>query len=232
MLNVLTVKTGRKYTHGDVNRVFRQCVRYLDQPFSFYCYTDNTYGLNPDINCIPYEPLYQLDGVWNKMMMFKPGFGNIEGKVLYLDLDVVILNNIDRLADYTDEICAIECHWKSFDYVSGPARDLANNYGTRLNTSVMTWMAGQTDEVWNTFKHDVDWNIVRYSPGMDRFMYHNGLVKERFPKGWIYSYLYGTDYEVDFVNKYRPAVLKDRLVCLLNGDTDETDYIPFVDYFV
>jgi hypothetical protein len=69
------------------------CKRNLKDKFNFYCLTDETNqpftdGIKPIR--IP-DP--QFDGWWNKMHLYDKRL-EIEGNILYLDLDVVIVNKM------------------------------------------------------------------------------------------------------------------------------------------
>ena len=65
-----------------------------EDSINFYCYTDDIYNLRDNIHVIPLEDL-GLDGVWNKLALFKPGILP-EGKWLYLDLDVIVQNRLTK----------------------------------------------------------------------------------------------------------------------------------------
>ena len=95
MINVLCVKWGTKYSAEDVNHLHDMVQKYLYKPFTFYCHTEDPTGVKANI--IPIEE--DLEIYWNKLNLFKPGF--VDGDVnLYLDLDVVIQNDITPLLHY------------------------------------------------------------------------------------------------------------------------------------
>jgi hypothetical protein len=76
--------------------------RNLSIPFRFVCFTENDSGIRNEVEL---QPLPELDlpvnladapeRGWRKLTIFKRGFGGLKGKALFLDLDVVIVDNMD-----------------------------------------------------------------------------------------------------------------------------------------
>ena len=94
MNNVICVYWGTKYPIKFVNILYSMCKRNISGKFNFYCLTD-------EINNAFYEKIIpiripdpQFDGWWNKMHLYDKRLG-IEGNILYLDLDVCIISNLD-----------------------------------------------------------------------------------------------------------------------------------------
>ena len=94
MNNVICVYWGTKYPIKFVNILYSMCKRNISGKFNFYCLTDETNNaFNEKI--IPIRiPDPQFDGWWNKMHLYDKRLG-IEGNILYLDLDVCIISNLD-----------------------------------------------------------------------------------------------------------------------------------------
>ena len=133
-LNVVCLKWGDKYPADYVNRLYKMVNRHLTRPFKFYCLTECKEGLLPAIHQLPLETS-DLVGWWYKLSLFKKNFYGLEGDILYLDLDDVIVNNIDFLAEQPGDflICidwTIELMW---------------------NSSVMRFQAGQHSHIWESF---------------------------------------------------------------------------------
>lgn len=94
MNKVVCVNYGTKYPKEYTDRLFNMVKRNTTKPFEFYVLTDQK-DLYPDYKVIDITD-EQERGWWTKLLMFKPGLLP-EGKYLYLDLDVVIVDNIDCL---------------------------------------------------------------------------------------------------------------------------------------
>lgn len=104
-VNVLCLKWGDRYPAFYVNRLYAQVQRNLSRPFRFVCVTDDSAGIDPAIDCVPFPDDPQvLDRPWPnifvKLCLFKRGFANLEGPTLFLDIDLLILRSIDKFFDY------------------------------------------------------------------------------------------------------------------------------------
>ena len=63
-------------------------------PFNFYCYTEDPTGIYDEVNIIPLNTSLELKKWWWKLILFKEN--NLkQGVNLFLDLDIVIQDNID-----------------------------------------------------------------------------------------------------------------------------------------
>lgn len=109
MRTVLCMKWGRKYGPHYVNALHEGASRHLQPPFRFLCLTDDPSGLKPGIEIapLPDSPLDERapdrerhDGTWRKLAVFRRGLADLQGPVLFLDLDVVITGDLDRLFAY------------------------------------------------------------------------------------------------------------------------------------
>ena len=107
VVNVICMKWGHKYSTEYVNRLFGMVKRHLSLPFRFICCTDDTRGICPDIEIQPLPKLALPPGVpergWRKLTVFDKHFGGLSGLALFLDLDIVIVDNIDELFTQSGE---------------------------------------------------------------------------------------------------------------------------------
>ena len=173
--------------------------KYLYQPFTFYCHTEDPTGVKANI--IPIEE--DLEIYWNKLTLFKPGFVN--GDInLYFDLDVVIQNDITPLLHcLEDDLTLVRAYWKGDLVTDGSSDKFKERWDMYANSSVMLWKNGMHHNIWHHFENDMDYWMVKYK-GMDRFLFHEGFKLNWFPKGLIYS------------KKWEKPDPK-ALVCLFNG---------------
>lgn len=142
---------GGIYTQWHVDRLEFQVKQYLRQPYKFTCITQS-----------------DKPGYWSKIDLFEPN--RFSGSVLYFDLDVTIIGNLDDLADYPGSF--VICRdWGRFGY----------------NSSVMAWDAGTVDHLFTDFTSDVmekmagdqDWLTIKKPDAV------------KFPRNWCYSYRLG-----------------------------------------
>jgi len=138
-VNVVCLKWGTKYPAEYVNRLYRMVKQNISLPYRFICLTENPDGIMDGIETksIAFDP--DLHGWWYKLQLFQHPLHDIEGPTLFLDLDVVIVDNIDTLFSYeADSFCII--------------KDLqADNL---FNSSVFRLKAGSYPEVWDDFQKE------------------------------------------------------------------------------
>lgn len=210
MKTILTLKYGKKYPAAAVNQIFED----TGGKYNYVCITDDPTDLYPEIKTIPLPD--GIEGHWIKIWMY--GLQGL-GDVLYLDLDIRIQKNIDHLWNYLDETPTIVyTYWKNKEFpdYQGETHDM--KYLSNYNSSVVLWKSGSLGAVriWNIFENDMDYFMTKYW-GDDRFLWHEKITLNTFPKGEIYSFVYGADYYgIDDHNKsfyYRP----NYTIALLNG---------------
>ena len=100
-MNVVCLKWGTKYSSLYVNKLYSMVQRNLTIPHRFICFTDDINGINPEIECKPIIPTSEhAVGWWHKISFFAEKIDDLSGTMLFLDLDVVIVNNIDDFFTY------------------------------------------------------------------------------------------------------------------------------------
>lgn len=164
MLTVACVlKSGGVYTPAWAHALKRGVAAHLPEPHRFICLTDMAVE---GIDTVPF--IRDLPGWWAKINLFAPGLfsGSGMGRVLYLDLDVVVTGYLGEIA-----------HFGRFSAI----RDWNIE---SLNSSVMSWDAETGLPVWDAFDASMltdrrgdQWLITRAIPGA-----------ETYPEGWCVSY--------------------------------------------
>lgn len=99
-VNILCMKWGDKYDASYVNKLYHMVKRHLSLPFRFICLTDQTSDIEPGIELFELPQVKGIrtakrDGGWKKLLTFINPLYDITGPVLFLDLDIVIVNSID-----------------------------------------------------------------------------------------------------------------------------------------
>lgn len=146
---VCVLSPGLIYTEKHVERLRKMACDYAIHD-EFLCITDSPY------------PRW-----WAKLSLFEPG--RFTGRVLYLDLDVTVVGDLNDVAWYPG----------SFNI----CRDFAT---LGVNSSVMSWDAGAVDHLYTDFKPlamdmfrgDQDWIGERM----------RGREMNTYPKDWCVSY--------------------------------------------
>ena len=131
------VCTGSKYGPEYVNKLYNMVMRHSTD-VEFNLITDAKKDVHPNIKQRIVKPLYKT--WWNKVHMFRDDIG-LEGRIVFMDLDVVIINNIDHLWDFEGD---------AFVIIQDFNRCRIKNYNVR-NSSVMKFNAGQEVNMWHKF---------------------------------------------------------------------------------
>jgi len=157
------------YHPEHVARLREQVARHLSQPHRFVCLSN--VALPEGIERM--SAFQDWPGWWQKICCFQPG--RFEGRVLYLDLDVTVVGQLDDLADFPESFVAIQ------DYA----------HPIRINSSVMAWDAGVADHVYLKFLEAVETSggtsPMEKMHG-DQNWIHAHIHSARFPKRWVPSY--------------------------------------------
>lgn len=155
----------------------------------YFCYTDNSLGV--EIECIPVLKRPTLHKWWNKLALFSSEMP-LTGKCLYIDLDMDIKND-PRPFLHWDGLTVTDAYWKKDMYMAKHAFDVT------INSSVITWIAGDQQHIWKHFITNKDYFMRKYE-GIDRFLIHEGFDINTFKHGLVSSKSYPTQGAIDMYN--------------------------------
>ena len=173
--NIIFVKHGDKYSAEHVNRLFEQLHDYYPWA-NYYCYTDNPEGVLAE--CIPCFEKPSLKFWWNKLAMFSKDFP-VKGRCLYFDLDMDIKSDPSQYINW-DGLTILDAYWKKDMYMAPHAYDVS------INSSIITWVAGEQDHIWEKFMSNRDYYMRKY-PGIDRFLVHEQITFNTCDHGIVSS---------------------------------------------
>jgi len=173
--SIVCLKHGDKYGPEYVNKLFSMCKKHSNFVFDFYCITENTKGIDPGVKIIPIKE-QTWKGWWWKPYLFSSDLP-CEGTILYMDLDVVISNDLEKLFGYyPGEFCIIR------DFT----RHMRPNW-ERYNSSVMRWEAKSLAHLWDTFKTNPA-QFVRRHHGDQDYIWEQQKGARLWPDSWIMSW--------------------------------------------
>jgi uncharacterized Rossmann fold enzyme len=133
-VTILCLKAGDAYGPEYVNILFDMVRRNLvaGYPGRFVCLTDDPTGLEEGIETIPLPA--DLETWWGKLYMFKRGLFKDGERVIFMDLDTLIVGNLAPLVAY-----------------DGPFATLRDFYHPeRLGPAVIAWKAGEdASQIWS-----------------------------------------------------------------------------------
>ena len=192
-MNVYCVKWGEKYGASHVNHLYESCLKHIKCDFDFYCLTENSKDINPDVKILSLPANNKLVKWWNKMYLFDSEIVFQKGEKLFLDLDVIIQKDIDPIIDWETEnnLCFVKTWWHDLETQYKNTRHIPHTF-TDLNSSVLRWNDSfDSDSLMKYFyKHQKQ--ILWYYRGLDNFFHHRKIINMKlFPIGWVYSFNYG-----------------------------------------
>ena len=173
---LLCLKHGTKYGPEYVNKLYNMVKRNCSLDYEFVCLTDNANGLDPRIKTIPLPT--NLQGWWCKPYMYSKDLP-INGTILYMDLDVVVASNIDKLFTYQPN------HWCTIRDFTRAMRPSWKKY----NSSIVRFKTGQLDYVWTEFQKNQH-DIQRRLHGDQDWLFEATRQNQAmlYPDSWILSW--------------------------------------------
>ncbi len=178
MQTVICMKWGTRYESDYVNRLHSMVMRHVERPTRLICFTDNDDGLNPNITAHPLPPITLPKKwrwlPWRKISLWQAPLADLEGDVLFLDLDVVVTASLDPFFDVAPgKYCVIE-NWTQ----------IGQNIG---NTSVYRFPVGQYTYIYERLMAEPETYLNRYRASQQ---YISGEIEEQvfWPTEWCVSF--------------------------------------------
>lgn len=178
MQTIICIKWGDRYPADYANRLWSMIKRNTERPTRLICFTEDPAGIDPEIVVYPLPPIRIPERVqwkgWRKISLWQSPLVDLEGDVLFLDLDIVITGPLDPFFDYEPGKFCIAENW------SQPGEGVGN-------TSVYRWRIGTNTHVFEDFVRDPD-------PFIDRFRisqrYISAVAHDMtyWPKEWTASF--------------------------------------------
>ena len=239
MKNVVCIKWGKKFGVEYVNKLYNAVQRNLSLKHRFICLTDDAEGIVAGVETFDI-PRADLKICWNKLALFDRGIHNIEGQILFLDLDVVIVKPIDDLFLFQPESKFVSIkEWVSVDYA---LPDM-----TPFNASAMRFDVGAYPFIVEDFYKERDVTLIEeiffdeaasklgqsekvtyndlegFPPRVFNgdqeweyyMLYKNNVKVDYYPEGWLASYRYGFDSKarvIVFHGEPKPEQVSDDIV--------------------
>lgn len=179
---VLCMKWGTKYGPEYVNRLYAMVRRHLRGDFRFVCLTDRSEGILPEVQCLPIPPLDLPPGIpergWTKLTTFEADLHGLQGTALFLDLDVVIVDDITPFFEQPGEFLIIH-DWKRPWRITG-------------NSSVYRFRLGAHADMLAYFRthfEQVRAEVRNEQAYLSNFLHQQGRLSY-WPKEWCISWKY------------------------------------------
>lgn len=213
---IVTLKVGNKYSAEYVNRLYDQCMQNTTIDVEFACLTEDPSGLNKSIIVIPLETQSNIQGWWYKPFIFNKEFP-LKGTLLFLDLDVIVFENIDKLFKYKPG---------SFCVIRDFTRHQVSTW-KKFNSSIVRMETGQKDSVYSKFIDSPATIIKRFRGDQDWLFAEVTKDFEYWPDEWIQSYkwemrgnpklVWKNDHK-DFEHIAEPLIKQNTCIAVFHGD--------------
>lgn len=197
---MICLLVGEAYPTEYVYKLHNMVDRFCTQQYDFICYTDKKNI--PNIRTAHIPDTFELDPLWYKLRMLDHPTFNLYNRKIFLDLDIVVHNNIDWLFDYKiNKLHVLKSKWKP-DHIINLSSD------TGCNSSVMLWE--NSEKLAHMFESN-KLNIMCKYRGIDRFLWKEARSEWEFiDNNEVYSFREGADY-----NDHAPFVMReDRSICI------------------
>lgn len=180
LVNVICMKWGTKYGSDYVNNLYSMVKRHLTLPFRFVCLTDDNKGLVNDIDSFPIPPLdipRIAERGWDKLVTFSNPLYDLEGEVLFLDLDVLVVDNIDCFFTFDAKFAIIN------DWIK---KDITGN------SSVYRFTANKHQDIIENFKlhhNHITKRLRNEQEYLSHYVYSQNILSY-WPDDWCKSFKY------------------------------------------
>lgn len=198
MLNVICLKHGNKYGADYVNKLYNMVQRHLTLEHRFVCFTENPTGLDSGIEIMTLPESRRIQGWWWKPYIFKHGHFPSGDVNLFFDLDMVIVDNIDKLATYMpDKFVGLEDVGRVF-----------RKYPQKLGSAVLKWPSNHFHDIWDKMEMDPT-SVIRFRGDQDWIWSLHRDNINFFPELWIQSYKWEIRSKSELIYNGSKYVFKD-----------------------
>jgi len=210
MLHVVCVKHGNKFSSLYVNRLRNMIRRHLSVPHEFWCFTEDSTDIDSGvkIHTLPLNVPSYVQGWWWKTYLFSDEHFEHSDTVLFFDLDMVIVANIDHFVTYKP---GAFLGLRDVSRVFNPTRQ-------KLGSAVMRWQAKTQDRLWSELLRDDQ--ITRVYRGDQEYLWDRAKqCIQFFPDIWIQSYKWEIRNRREITGKRENACFKDVKNPNISNDT-------------
>ncbi len=240
-MHFLCMKWGNKYSPDYVNNLYKMVKENYSKRHKFICYTDDPEGIdkNIKIRTIPKVDSLHPDFWFGKenycwdrskfLVLNSHRWLRTKGPFCYLDLDVVIQNNIDDIFELSKTPHMIYTHWEDPSVLKD--RRFQDVRGTLYNSSVMLWCNNEGEKIYNDVIKHKDVVYKTFWKGTDNYYpwREYQVVGDNYwsflPKDWVYSYNRGQEFPNDLTEHLYRETAK---FCIFDSPTGrpQTNYKP------
>jgi len=176
-MNFYTLKWGNKYGPEYVNRLYGGIKKHYHKPFTLTCYTDDHQGIREEVEIKDINELrkFNTDRVftYEKLILMEK---HEEG--VWLDLDILIHDDITAMADDFSDFKMIWNHWNPYWMKS--LRWYGKGVSCHVNSSFVKfnkpeWLIKFTNDNWDK----IEWTYK----SLDKYLFYQHARNDRL-KYW------------------------------------------------
>lgn len=151
---IICIKWGQRYGADYVNRLASMVKRHTRRQTRLVCFTEDARGIDPWVEIAPLPAFPNIPARvqwtgWRKLSLWQYPLHDLEGDVLFFDLDVVITGGIDDFFDFEPGRYAVAENWS----------EMGQNIG---NTTVYRFPAGRMRAIYEDFNRDPETFLAKY----------------------------------------------------------------------
>lgn len=176
---VICIKWGQRYGADYVNRLASMVWRHSKRNTRLVCFTEDPSGIDPRVEIAPLPPFpniperVQWTG-WRKLSLWQHPLHDLQGDVLFFDLDVVITGPIDDFFDYEPGRWAVAENWS----------EMGQNIG---NTTVYRFPAGAMSYIYEKFNADPE-RYLKFYRNEQKYISGEAHDMVFWPHDWCVSF--------------------------------------------
>jgi hypothetical protein len=180
---VVCLKYGTLYPAAYVNVLYNAVRRSITGDFRFICLTDRAEGIDPGVEVLPIPDVgltprqWFIGGVWPKIGLFDAYFHGLKGRVLFIDLDMVVLRGLDAFFEINQPFVGLN---------AGPGWGRGGQ-PTEFGSAIISFDIGSLGHVADHFRQNKDAVIASFRTEQ---AFVASRVKEIhfWPEGWVLSF--------------------------------------------
>ena len=208
---IFCMKWGTLYGPEYVNRLYSMVNRNLSYEYKMVCFTDDETGIIDEVQCFPIPemelPSNLPERMWKKLTTLKSDLYELKGRALFLDLDIVIVDNIDCFFDVDGEFRIIKDHsWRSWR-ITG-------------NSSVYRFDIGEHGYVFDDFIANFDTIKERHRNEQEyltQAFYDKGKL-QYWDQSWCPSYKYDCISRFPLMVWKKPIIPEGAKIIIFHGE--------------
>lgn len=179
---VICMKWGTLYPAEYVNVLYHAVKSHLPGRFRFVCLTDDATDFVDGIEAFPIPDIglahhHWYNGAWPKLSLFSAELYGLSGRALFIDLDMIILQDLAPFFEVEGAVVAInEAAWRS---PTAPPSTMS---------SIFAFTIGSLGYLVDRLRADRDGLAPKY--GLEQAYIHGevGDGMRYWPEGWVISF--------------------------------------------